>query len=402
MKGKGTFVAYWHRDGLDVYRLVDNKPVKYASGSLDKLEPFRVGLSKKILIVGRELLLHARKKYPPATEEKLLKAVALEIGDIFPISKPAFYCRTFQSFSTYTVVDIWAWDSEQYSRIKEVFPFNYVVPEDLAFDLADSHLKIFQYRGMTNLLAHAEGKFLASASYPVSGFHKEDVKRFLQSLGQFETEIKKINIYGILPFQIDKTIIHRQESAPSPMIINVGERDYPVCLDNVAGLDLKKFKVKRDYLLWKRKDLIFRVAVYCVLGYAFMLYLTLRNYDQGLNETQARLSSVNKEMSGMVDSSAGEDYSSLVQEVNEKLSASRSPLGAMAILARRLPQGSFINRMVLSENNVEISVSSKEPLAVLRTLGEAEEIKKVVFKGPPVRNRNTSLYEFNMAVEFSR
>ena len=74
----------------------------------------------------------------------------------------------------------------------------------------------------------------------------------------------------------------------------------------------------------------------------------------------------------------------------------------MDILARRLPHGSFINRMVLSENNAEISVSSKEPLAVLRTLGDAEEIKKVAFKGPPVRNRNTSLYEFNMTVELSK
>ncbi len=78
-------VAYWHKDGLDVYRSADKKPVKLASGSLDKLKPIRAVFDKKVLIVGRELLLHIKKRYPPAPKEKLTRAVGLEIRELFPI-----------------------------------------------------------------------------------------------------------------------------------------------------------------------------------------------------------------------------------------------------------------------------------------------------------------------------
>ena len=103
---KDKMVAYWHNDGLEVYRIADEKPVKFASGALDKLEPIKGGLGKKILIVSRELLLHARKRYPPATEEKLFKAVALEIGDMFPLSAQPFTAGSF-SPSTRTLLSIY-------------------------------------------------------------------------------------------------------------------------------------------------------------------------------------------------------------------------------------------------------------------------------------------------------
>ena len=50
-------VAYWHKDGLEIYRYVDEKPVKYTSGSLDKIKPVKGMFGKKVLIVSRELLL---------------------------------------------------------------------------------------------------------------------------------------------------------------------------------------------------------------------------------------------------------------------------------------------------------------------------------------------------------
>ena len=162
-------VAYWHKDGLMFIGLLDEKPVKQASGSLEELKPIRGILDKKVLIVSRELLLHTRKRYPPAPIKNLTKAVGLEIEDLFPISKPAFYCRVFESSTAYTTLDIWAWESEQYERLREVFPFNYLVPEDLAYSSDVPEIKIFQYRGMSNILAHSGHQFLGGASYPDAG-----------------------------------------------------------------------------------------------------------------------------------------------------------------------------------------------------------------------------------------
>jgi hypothetical protein len=383
-------VAYWHKDGLEVFRITDKKAVKYASGTLDKLEPIKGGLGKKILIVSRELLLHARKRYPPATEEKLLKAVALEIGDIFPLSNPAFHCRVFQSFNTYTVVDIWAWDSEQYNRLEEVFPFNYVVPEDLAFASADPEVKVFQHGETTNMLAYADGTFLAGASYPASGFSREDVKRFLHSLDQSGAEIKKIKIYGSLPLTLNDMM----------EVSRVDGRDYPPCLDEIESLDLSRFKIKGDYYrLWEKKDLIFRIAIYLILGYILMQYLTLRNYDRTADEIRQKMAVMDTKAARLDTGQKVEDYSTVIKEVNEKLNATHSPLKVMNMLARTVPEGSFVNKIVLNENRIEASVSTKDPISLVKALGDAKEIKKVSLKGAPVKDRATHSYNFVIMME---
>jgi len=389
MKSK-MMVAYWHKDGLEIYRIVDEKPVKCTSGSLDELMPVRSGLGKKVLIVGRELLFHVRRKYPPAQEEKLFKAVSLEIGDMFPLAKPSFHCRVFQSYDTYAVVDVWAWESDLYSRIKEIFPFNHVIPEDVAFASEAPEARVFQYRGITSVLSHMNGQFLSGASYPESNFNQEVFDRFLRSLEQQGVDIQKIKLYGLLPLVLKNSAKVSMEAVT----------DYPPCLDEVAALDLGRFKVRGNYYgLWEKKDLIFRIALYLVLGYALMLYITLRNYDRTADEIRQRIAVMDKEAASLDTGRKGEDYSIAIQAVNEKLKAGRSPLNVMNMLARRLPDGSFISRMVLNENNVEMTVSSKDPLSTVKALGYAEGIKKVSLKGAPAKDRGNNLYNFVIIME---
>ena len=389
---KDKMAAYWHKGGLEVYRIADKKPVKFASGSLDALGPVRGGFGKKVLIVGRELLLHVRKKYPPAPEKKLFKAVALEIGDIFPLSRPAFHCRIFQSAGTHTLVDVWAWESGLYPRIREVFAFTHVVPEDLAFSSVVPEVKVFQYGGMTSMLAHAGGKFLAGALSPVSGFNQEEVERFLHSLEQYGAQIKKVKIYGELPVTL-KDI---------PEISRVGKMNYPPCLDEIDSLDLARFKIEGDFRLWEKKDLLFRIAIYLVLGYALMQYLTLKNYDHTADEIRQKLAVMNNKAVSLDTGRQVEDYSAVIQEVKEKVSAAHSPLKVMNLLAGRLPEGTFITRMVLNENNVEITVSSTDPLSTLKALWEATEVKKLSLKGAIVKDRASKSNNFGVVIELAR
>jgi hypothetical protein len=74
----------------------------------------------------------------------------------------------------------------------------------------------------------------------------------------------------------------------------------------------------------------------------------------------------------------------------------------MDILAKSLPVGTFINRMVLNQNNLEVSVSSREPLSVIKALGGAEGIKTVRLKGAPGKDAATGSYNFNVTMELSR
>lgn len=387
-------VGYWHKDGIDVYRLLDQKPVKQGSGSLGELKPVRGIFDKKVLIVGRELLLHTRKRYPPAPIKRLTKAVEIEVKDIFPIPKPAFYCRVFESSTGYTTLDIWAWESEQYERLREVFPFNYLVPEDLAYSSDVPEIKIFQYRGMSNILAHSGHQFLGGASYPDATIDEKDMEKFLFGLGRYRSDIKRIKVYGAVPFQF--------RDASIPEVSRVAQEDYPPCIDYLTGLNLNEFKVKGDIRLSSKINLLCRVAIYLTLGYGLMLYLTAKNYDQTAGEIRQKISAIDAKISYRETGQRIEDYSDIIKEVNDKLSTKRSPLKVMDILAKSLPVGTFINRMVLNQSNLEVSVSSREPLSVIKALGGAEGIKTVRLKGAPGKDAATGSYNFNVTVELSR
>jgi len=388
----GMVVAYWHKDGLEVYRYVDKKLVKKASGRLNELKPIRGVLDKKILIVGRELLLYTRKRYPPAPKEKLMKAVGLEIGDIFPISKPAFHCRVYESSTAYTTLDIWAWESEQYTRLREIFPFNYVIPEDLAYFSDVPELRVFQYRGMTNILAHSGDRFLGGASYPDSSIDEKEVERFLSALGKYGSDIKRIKVYG--QFQFKETKI--------PKISRVAVGDHPHCMDYLSSLSLNEFKIRGDYHLSSKIDLISRILIYFILGYGIMLYFSVRNYEQVAGEIKGKINAIDAKVSNKGAGQTITDYSEVIREVNEKLSTRQSPLRVMNMIAGRLPAGSLVIRMVLNENNLEITASSKDPISVVKALGTVEGIKTARLKGAPVMDMATRFYNFVIMMELSR
>jgi len=386
-------LAYWHKDGLDLYRYADKKLVKKASGSLDKLKPIRGIFDKKALIISRELLLYKRKRYPPATKEKLIKAVGLEIGEIFPIAKPAFHCRVFESFTAYTTLDIWAWESEQYARLREIFPFNYVIPEDLAHFSEAPELKVFQYRGITNILAHSNDRFLGGASYPDSCINGRDVERFLLGLGKYGSDIKRIKVYGQVQFPFEEVKI--------PEISRAAIGDHPPCMDYLNSLSLNEFKVRGDYHFSSKIDLIARVLIYLILGYGVMLYFTVRNYEQAAGEIRKKINSIDAKMPNQGAGQATTDYSEVIREVNEKLSTRLSPLKVMDMIAGKLPPGSSVIRMVLNENKLEMTASSKDPISVVKALGNTEGIKAVRLKGAPVMDMATRLYNFVIMMELS-
>ncbi len=392
----GTVVAYWHREGLDIYRLVHNRPVKLAGGELARLAPFRGIADKKILIIGRERLFHLKKRYPPAPEEALRKAVSLEIGELVPFSSPAYFCQVFESYSSHVLMDIWAWKTDEYQRLREIFPFGAAVPEDLLFTASEPEMAVYQSRGMLEILAYGGGKYFDGTAFPADTVSKDDLGRFIQGLAQYRVDVKKIKVYGSFAISFG--------DLPHPDILSVPMPPYPPCLESLPLLEFRRFRVKRDHAIFRKKAFIFRIVLYLVIGYAAMLFLTLNNYDNALQAIKQRTAAIDKQVATMVAAQteiSGEN-SGVAKDLEEKISARRSTLSTLNTLAQRLPRGSYINRMVLIENNADISLSSKEPLMVIRMLGEAPEIKKVSLKGPPVKDRNATLYSFNMTIEFNR
>jgi hypothetical protein len=398
---RGMLTAYWHKDGMDIYRYVDGKPVLYATGRLDQLQPIKAHLHQMILIVGRELLMHIRKRYPLAPIAKLTKAVALEIKDLLPLSNPAFYCSIAQNYSTYADVDIWGWEADLYEQVHAIFPYQYVVPEDLAFSAADAQVRIFPYRDRITMLAHADGRFLDGVSYPVAGFDEQELSRFLFKLSQSGEEMKRIMIFGLSSFQ---------PSGVSPLeIMRIPDRPILPCIYEISALDLQAFKVKSDlisFLPGVDPKLILRIGLYLLLGYALMLSVTWLSYQQATDVLKNRIKEINQKIAvadqGQVQVQGQEDYSLVIQEFNEKLKTGRLPIKVLNLLARLLPEETFINRIVWNEDKVELSVASKEPMSVVKALSSDTGVKKVSIKGAPFKDVVKGLYTFTMTMELAQ
>jgi len=395
-KKQKIVAAYWHRDGLEIYNFAEEQPIRHASGAPAELQPVRNILATKVLIVGREQTMHLRKRYPPAAEDKLKKAVAMEIEEIFPIVRPTFYCRVFKAISSYVEMDIWAWESEPYEKIREVFPFTHAVPEDLLFLSEQPEVRVFPQRGLVHMVAHARGVFLDGVSLPPAKFDEGQIRRFLFGLSQIGAEMEKITIYGLPGFQM---------KAPTGVnVVRLEERIYPLCLEGVPRLELKEFRIKGAYQFvpFLQPALVARIFIYLTSGYALFLFLTMMNYDQAAKDIRQRIAAMDRKALALAASSSEPDYSDVLRELNGKLEKSLSPIGVFDMLAQKLPEGSFITRIAAAENHLDIFVSSRAPLTVIKELGNEQRIKKVIVKGSPVKDRATGFYNVSLTLELAK
>ena len=387
------WVGCLSRDALEIYRLGSKETKLVASGSLADLQPLRGAFGRKVLIIGRDMLFHARKKYPPAPREKLLKAVSLDVGDLFPLENPAFHCAVFESFAAYTVMDIWAWETDSYTRLREIFPFSHVIPEDRSFIADTPEIKIFRRGQATNVVAVAGERFIAGASYPASGFGRADLEMFFKGLGSYGGEIKKITIHGDIPLALEK--------ADLPPLARSADEKYPPCVASLNSRRLGEFKVGRYRQEWVNKELLLRLLIYLVLGWGFLQWRTLENYDRVLEKTRQQTAASQKQIAKIVAAPRGEDFSEVSRAVDGLLARRPSPLAVLNMLAQKLPAGSFVKRLVLSENHLEIVLSSKTPLEAVRIIAGVPQVSRVSLKGAPQKDQATGFYSAVIIIELA-
>ncbi|HEX9147379.1 MAG TPA: hypothetical protein VGA09_24150, partial [Candidatus Binatia bacterium] len=94
----------------------------------------------------------------------------------------------------------------------------------------------------------------------------------------------------------------------------------------------------------------------------------------------------------------GDNYSAAVLELEGKLNSGIRPLDAMELLAENLPAKSFLSRLTVNEKNLEASISSKEPLEVIKALSQTKGIKSVKLKGTLIKDGRDGSYNFVLEV----
>jgi hypothetical protein len=392
----GMIAAYWSKDGLGVYRIEkDKEPARIAAGDLKSIQPIGGLLRTKVLIIGRDRLYHARRRYPPASQNELRKAIAFEIAEIFPLKDPAFFCRISETYKTHVFVDVWGWEKEDYAQIRKVFPFLYAIPEDLAFSLNASGVKVYRHGELIHLVAHEGNRFVGAATFPAVRFDASDLERFMAGMEPNAAKIKEIVVFGSLTIPNSPHISQRIVNRP------VGE--YPpvlACLDRISPLASRPFLVLPEFNLWEKRRLLFRVSLYLVLGYAGMLYLTLMYHEQAIRTVRLEIAQINKSLQSadITDTRSGDEETTR-REFNGYVHKTLPPLQAMELLAQHLPEGTQVNGMTLREYDLEVSFSSGNPLEVIRKLSAVREISKVQLKGVPAKDTKSGSYKFAVSLQ---
>jgi len=369
------FVGYWHKGGLEIYRLSDGKITKFASGGVDTLAPVK-SFGKIVLIVGRELLLHTRKKFPPASDDDLQKAVRLEIGEMFPIKNPSFSLTVFERTPSYTLADIWAWDSSGDDNLKRVFPFTHALPEDMAFISEEPEISAVSGTGVSHLLAHSKKGFLGVSSFR-GGVSRSHIEMLLKTISRHTEEFKRVNLYGT-----EAVADMRDLGLP---VVKKETRGYPACIENLNSLDLKQFSVRTEPAILEYFDVGMRAVIYLLVAYGLSLMVAGMHYDAATNEVKMKTAKLGAGMSAIV-SGQKKNYEEAAGELKEKMEGWRFPVPVMDILAKNLPDKSYVTRMLLNETTLELTVASNNSLAVVKALGKAEGVKKVKLKGSPAKN----------------
>jgi hypothetical protein len=396
----GMIAAYWSKDGLGIYRIEkDKEPDRIAAGDIKSIKPIGHLFQTKVLIIGRDQLCHIRRRYPPASPNEIRKAVAFEIAEIFPLKEPTFFCRICETYKTHIFVDIWGWEKEEYAQVRKVFPFLYVIPEDLAFSSNASGVKIFRHNEMIHLVAHEGNRFVGAATFPAVRFEASDLERFMVGLEPLVSKIKEITVFGSFPLpdlsQLPLKIVHRPVGAYPPVL---------ACLDKISPFSpaSRQFLVLPEFNLWEKRHLLFRISLYLVLGYAGMLSLTLMYHEQAIRTVRLNVAQINRTLQSAAADTTGAksgDEETIRQEFNDYAGKIMPPLKAMELLAHHLPEGTQVNGITLREYDLEVSFSSGNPLEVIKKLSGVREVKKVQLKGAPVKDAKSGSYKFTVALQ---
>jgi hypothetical protein len=376
-------VCYLTKEEAKFYQIKGDKISEISPGAF-KLTKY---LQKRVLIISRELLFYTRRSYPPIPLKKLKDALKVEVQDFFPLPRVSYTFKIFEATEKFTLVDIWAWSKDEEERIEKTFPFQYVIPEDLLLvEKGDTALKIYKQRDIYHLIAYVKGKFLGSLS--VAELTQKDVELFLTGLMPYSQDIKKIIIYGdtLKDFSPDKTILRYPE------------RPYPVSLEGLSKINLKEFKVKRALPL--KIDPFLRLPIYLLLGYGVYLYATSQNYEKAIKDLKTKISKLDRELAYFENRTApAKDYSALISALNNKTSQAVSGLTVLNELAKTLPIGCTVNRIVLNEKRLELALTFEDPVEVIELLERSNMVKSLKLEGPPIKKTGTKLYDFRLTIE---
>jgi hypothetical protein len=245
---------------------------------------------------------------------------------------------------------------------------------------------------MVNVIACGEGIFMDAASYPAAGFSKADLELFLTGLADSASSIKEIRFYGNTAVDVPSAFIS--------CVKNFQRVDSPPFLQAVERSSIKPFRLKNGrWPLNINREVLLRFAIYTALAYGMMLYLTLNNYDRALMALKNKIMMADKEINLLNPGGASQGDREAIKDFEARMKETVPPLKILDVLAAGLPEESYLKSLVLNNGMLEVTVSARDPLMVIKKLSLSERIGKVNLKGSPTKETSTGIYNFALLVE---
>lgn len=389
--------ARYHDKDVEIYRIRDGAIEYVVSGAASDLKPVREW-GKKVLIIGKENSFYTRKKYPPLSSKNLASAIRVDAADLFPIKGPAYTYKVFERADTYMLVDIWAWPRSLEEEVRKAFPYGHVIPEDMTFSSQRPELTLFYgENGVTHAVLHNNEGFVSALSFAGHMLSEQQIALFLRSTKKSVSEVARINVYD----QQARGAAEKLSIELQAELRMAEGAKWPASIESVGALPLKGYRAIPQEGHLTKLVLPLRILLYLVLAYGLMLYVESRRYDRTLAEVDSRIKALSSDTKTLITTAKSMSETDLFKKIAEKSGGGRTPLAAMDFFAKYLPEGASVSRMVVSDTGINLSLSAKEPLKVIKDFSEAEPIKAVKLQGSPTKDP-TGKYNFVLQLEMKQ
>ncbi|MEN2985926.1 MAG: hypothetical protein ABDH16_04645 [Thermodesulfovibrionaceae bacterium] len=333
-------------------------------------------------VISYKNLIFIRKSYPKTVKKHLKKIIEEEIKTIFPVQNNSYFYQIIEETDSKIDLNIWVYEI----KIKDELlnkGCSYIIPEPLIFSFDKPTVMIYQTSDFYVFIFSMQNKLLNFLT--AKRLSKENISLFCKGIKDLKS-VKWI-VYTKEPLGIheffDENIEIEQKVVP----------DYPLFLDFIKNIKLKDFSAKKFKLEKIEPYFLLRIFIYVILAVSLSFYMSNQAYEKKIREIDDK---IKKLKSGIVESSE----SFIEIKINEKRQKNQDVLYILHSLSNLLPQGSIIKKISISDEKMDISISTPEPLIILNNLNFENCFKSIKLASP--MNKEEGKFNIELKIGLDR
>lgn len=364
-----------------IFYYEDGSIIEIPSRDISKT-PFTF-LYPNIGIISYKNLTFIKKTYPKTIKKYLKRVIQEEVESLFSDIDYSFFYQIVNETDTHMELCIWTYEN----KIKEQLMNNgcsYIIPEPLIFSFEEPTILLYQTPDFYVFICSFKKKILNFLTSKV--LSKENINLFLKGIGKFQSI---------------RVIAYTQENNIKDLFdenVNVEHKaltEYPLFLDFIKEIKLKYFRVKRFHLEKIEPYFLLRIFIYIILVLSISLHMINKVYDKKILEIENKIKQLR---SGINESSEA----LIINKINEIRQKKQDFLYIINSLSNLLPQGSFIRRLNISEDSMEVLISTNEPLILLNNLNFEHCFTSVKLSSPIIKEEGKFNVELRIGLNKCR